>query len=80
MRYKEHCACAKKKKLRESAFAKHVVENEHGTEESEHSIELIKCVNRESKLDAYESYYIAKETAPLNVESGNIHSCLFSLI
>lgn len=80
MRYKEHCACAKKKNLRESAFAKHVVENQHGTEESEHSIELIKCVNRESKLDAYESYYIAKETAPLNVEGGNINSCLFTLI
>lgn len=40
----------------------------------------MKCVDKQSKFDAYESYYIEKEKNALNVDSGNIQSKLFSLV
>lgn len=47
----QSASCVCKKKLKESAIAGHVVENGHGIEESEHIIELIKCVkNRANSM------------------------------
>lgn len=80
VRYKEHCACAKKNKVRQSAFAAHAVMNKHGTNENDHSVSLIEHVSKTNRLDAYESFFIGKETAPLNAESEIINSELFALV
>lgn len=79
-RYKEHCACAKNGKHRQSAFADHVLNVNHGVSENEHSVKLIRSVNQCHRLDAYESYFIEKEKEALNAEDGVIKSTLFALI
>lgn len=79
-RSKEHCRCIKQFKLRESAVAEHVITNKHSTNEKNLKLSLVKCVDKQSKLDAYESYYIEKERDALNVDIGNIQSKLFSLV
>lgn len=57
-----------------------MVVNNHGIKESDHSVKLIKRVDKPSRLDAYESFYIEREEAALNAESGNIVFSLFALV
>lgn len=79
-RSKEHFNCVKQLKRRESAIAEHAISNKHTTDEKELKLSLIKCVSNDNKLDAYESYFIEKESDAINLEPGNIQSILFSLV
>ena len=76
-RYKEHCRCVKFNRPHLSAVAAHILENEHSINID--NISLVKQVNDERQLDAWESFYISIERDAMNQDEGNIQSCLFAL-
>jgi len=46
---------------------------------NKNNVALLKQVNDERMLDAYEAYYIQRDENNLNQDEGNIQSCLFAL-
>lgn len=44
------------------------------------NLKLLKQVNEDQRLDAYEAFYIQNDDTALNQDRGNIESCLFSHI
>lgn len=78
-RYKEHSSYIAKNQERRSALAEHVLNQAHFNV-SVNNMSLVKQVNDERKLDAYESYYIQSDENTINGDNGNIISNLFSLV
>lgn len=78
-RLKEHKLCIKNKEEWKSAVASHVLSEQHSMI-SDENLKLKKQVNDDRRLDAYEAYYIQKETEKMNLDEGNIISCLFAHI
>lgn len=74
----EHKTYIKNNEPRKSAFASHALEHLH-LQVSEDNVRVLKCVNNDQKLDAYESMYIHRDSAALNLDKGNIESELFDL-
>jgi len=78
-RFKEHLQCVRLNQPQRSAVASHVLIDGHeGIDKS--SLQLLKQVNDERKLDAYEAYYIQRDGNALNLDNGNIESALFRLV
>lgn len=78
-RFKEHLKCIKEKDKIHSAFAKHILENEHSLVSID-NVHLLKQVNFQNKLDAYECCFIHSHRNTVNLDNGNIDSFLFDLI
>lgn len=78
-RFNEHCACIRLNQPQKSAIATHVIIDGH-TQINKDNIKLLKQVNDDRRLDAYEAFYIQTDDNALNLDTGNITSCLFSLI
>ena len=78
-RYCEHKQYVINNEPRKSAFASHVLEQQH-LPVSSSEVHLVKCINDERKLDAYESMYICKDNTALNIDKGNIQSDFFCLL
>lgn len=75
-RFAEHEKYIHNNEPRRSAFALHAVTEKH-IPVSIDDVRLLKCVNDDRKLDAYESMYIYKDDNALNADKGNIESDLF---
>lgn len=75
-RFCDHKNYIKNNEPRKSAIAAHILDNMHGTLNTD-DVRLLKCVNDDRKLDAYESIYIQKDDNAINADSGNIESSLF---
>lgn len=78
-RFKEHNNYIKKNNCRPSALANHVLTNGHFNVCKE-NLKLVRQVNDERRLDAYESYHIQSDERSMNADNGNITSCLFRLV
>jgi len=78
-RCKEYLDNIKKNQHTRSAVALHAQKNLHLNLTS-YDIKLVKEVNKEQRLDAYESYFIQKCNNAMNTDDGNIKSNLFSLL
>lgn len=78
-RFREHSAYIAKNQESRSALAGHVLQHGH-FDVSVDNLSLVKQVNDERKLDAYESYYIQSDEHALNGDNGNIVSNLFALV
>ena len=77
-RFKEHCAHIKHNQPSKSAVAQHVLENNHFNISRNENLKLLKSVNNNTKLNAWESLYIHKNRFNLmNVDKGPIISPLF---
>lgn len=76
-RFKEHTACIRNNQPNKSAVAYHALENIHFNI-GVNNLQLLKQVNDDKKLDAYECYYIQNNKN--NTMNGNIDSCLFAII
>lgn len=83
IRINEHLRSVKNMELHK-AIPSHVFDlnnsRPHHIESFENNVKLIKNVNKPSKLDAYESLYIAINDNLMNLENGPIESPLFKLI
>lgn len=85
IRFKEHLRAIKNNKPSESAVAFHALDKLH-LNLSTLNVQLKKVINDPRTLDAYESYYIYKhrkrypQTPLMNLDNGNISSCLFNCI
>lgn len=77
-RFGEHEKYIRNNEPRKSAFAANALEHQH-LQISEENISVLKCVNNEQKLDAYESMYIHRDSTALNLDKGNIESDLFNI-
>lgn len=78
-RFSEHQKYIQTNQPRKSAFANHVLYNEHfGTSSS--NIKLLKQISDPNKLDAYEVYYIQNDADALNLDRGNIDTDLFRYV
>lgn len=78
-RFAEHQKYIQTNQPRKSAFANHVLYNEHfGTSLS--NIKLLRQIKDPNKLDAYEAYYIQKDANALNLDRGNIDTDLFRYV
>ena len=75
-RFAEHKRYIYNNEPRRSAFAQHIISEEHLPVNAD-DVSLLKCVHDNRKLDAYESMYIHKNTDALNADKGNIESDLF---
>ena len=62
-----------------SAIAGHALEYDHSNITTA-NLKLVKQINDERKLDAYESYYIQKDGNAINLDNGNIESSLIPYI
>jgi hypothetical protein len=78
-RFKEHLKAIEQKHKFKSAFAAHALESKHLTTTIE-DVKLLKRVNEERSLDAYECVLILNTENTVNLDNGNIESNLFSLI
>lgn len=79
-RWKEHVRHMKNNCPERSAVAKHFLENVKHELDKE-KFKLVKNVNRENNLDAYESFYIYKfKDKLMNIKPPEILSDLFKLI
>lgn len=76
-RFKEHSSYIAKNEGRKSAIAEHVLDNGHFNV-TINNVKLEKQVYDDRKLDAFESYYIQKDSNSLNKDNGNIESILFA--
>ena len=77
-RFKEHWQCVRLNQPQRSALASHVIIDGHeGVDKS--CLQLLKQVNDERKLDAYEAFFIQRDRNALNLDNGNIESVLFRL-
>ena len=77
-RYTEHTYHTNTGAAYRSAVALHSLENEHLS--GPRNLRLLKQVNDERRLDAYESIFIRKSTNNMNLDKGNIESMLFDLL
>lgn len=78
-RFNDHCQCIRLNFPRKSAIASHVLIDGHA-HINKNDVKLLKQVNDARRLDAYESYYIQRDNNVLNLDGGNITSCLLALI
>lgn len=78
-RFKEHSASIKFNKHRASALAAHVLQSNHFNVTKE-NLSLVKQVNDNRRLNAYESYYIQSDERAMNADNGNVISSLFALV
>lgn len=76
-RFKEHSAYINKRQCTRSALAEHVWSEGHFNV-SLANVKLIKQVNDNRLLNAYESYYIKNDEHSMNKDNGNIDSALFN--
>lgn len=76
-RYKEHLSCVRLNHPYKSAVASHILIDGHENINIE-SVSLVKQVTDERQLDAYEAFYIQNDENALNLDRGNIESCLFA--
>lgn len=77
-RFKDHCACIRLNHPYKSAIASHVLIDGHENINKE-NLCLLRQVNDDRRLDAYEAFHIQKDDNPLNLDRGNVDSCLFAL-
>lgn len=77
-RFKEHCLHIHNKHAYRSAFAAHVLDSGHENVSID-NVELLRSVNDERRLDAYECVAIYKNPNNINLDNGNIMSPLFAL-
>lgn len=75
----EHFQCIRLNYPNKSAIASHVLIDEHA-HINKTDFKLLKQVNDSRRLDAYEAYHIQRDENALNLDQGNITSCLFGLI
>ena len=78
-RFEEHITCIDKKQPNKSAFAAHILRKRHKKADL-NNVRVLKQVNDDRRLDAYESFYIQRTANLLNLDNGNIESALFSRI
>lgn len=79
VRFKEHSASFKYNKHRASALAAHVLNLGHFNVTID-NLSLVKQVNDNRRLDAYESYYIQSNENSMNADNGNVVSPLFTFV
>lgn len=79
VRFKDHCQCIRLNHPNKSAIAAHCLHDGHENVNIE-NLKLVRQVNDEKRLDAYEAYYIQRDVDCLNQDRGNIESPLFNLI
>lgn len=75
-RFKEHKHYILNNEPRRSAYAHHIISENHWPINL-CDVRLLKCVHDDRKLDAYESMYIQRDEDALNADKGNIESELF---
>lgn len=75
-RYKEHKSYVRFNQGYRSAIASHALENEHNFNQC--NVRLEKEIFDDRKLDAYESFFIQSDSNAINLDNGNIDSCLIS--
>ena len=68
--------CVRLNQPNKSAIATHILIDGH--ENISKDIKLLKQVNDERQLDAYEAYFIQKDNNALNLDSGNVQSSLLA--
>lgn len=78
-RFKEHSAYIRKNEGYKSAIAGHVLENGHFNV-NVNNLRLLKQVNDERRLDAYESFFILNDENAINKDNGNTDSPLLCRI
>jgi len=78
-RVKEHFQCIKLNQPNKSALAAHVLVDGHDGV-SKNNVKLIKQINDDRRLDAYEAYFIQNDKNSLNLDNGNVETCLFKCI
>lgn len=81
-RFKEHIRCIKNNQPKKSAVAFHAIEKLHLNIKN-YTVDLIKPLSDNFKLDAWESWFIYKYKANsdlMNIEPSPIFSPLFNLI
>lgn len=78
-RFKDHCTYIRLNYPNKSAVAAHVLIDGHTNVDSD-CVRLVKQVNDERRLDAYEAYYIQNDDNALNLDNGNIDSYLFKCV
>lgn len=76
-RIKEHKYSIRCNHAYSSAYAAHVLENNHF---SECSVSLVHTINDYRQLDAYESYEILRDDNVMNLDNGNIESPLIAYL
>lgn len=74
--FKDHCACIRLNHPYKSAIASHVLIDGHENINKE-NLCLLRQVNDDRRLDAYEAFHIQRDDNSLNLDRGNIDSCLF---
>lgn len=78
-RFNDHKSYIRLNQPNKSAIASHVIfECEENI--NIENVKLLHQVNDDRRLDAYESYYIQCDESALNLDCGNIQSCLFGRI
>lgn len=78
-RFSDHLTCIRLNRPVCSAVAAHALKNNHRIDKDT-GVRLVKAVMREQQLDAYESFFIQRNMNSMNLDNGNIFSCLFSRI
>jgi len=78
-RFTEHKGCIKANQQSRSAVALHAHQRLH-LNLDKYKIRLVKEVNDDKRLDAYESFFIRNCENAMNTDGGNINSNLFSII
>lgn len=76
-RFKDHLQCVRLNHPNKSAVAAHILNDGHENINID-CVSLVKQVNDERRLDAYEAFYIQSDDNALNLDRGNIESCLFA--
>lgn len=77
VRFKEHQSYIKYNQEYRSAIASHALQNDH-LNVQQCNLKLVKQISDEKKLDAYESYYIQKDSNAINLDNGNVESHLIA--
>lgn len=78
-RYKEHDAHTRRMDVDKSSVARHMIDNNHSTNES--NFKMLKRVNKYYELDAFESYFIHNNlTNLMNENDGPIKNSIFAKI
>lgn len=73
----EHKQCIRLNHPYKSAVASHVLVDGYANITTD-NLKLLKQVNDARRLDIYEAFYIQNDSECLNMDRGNIESCLFS--
>lgn len=77
IRFGEHIQSIRLNHPYKSAVASHILVDGHAMITKD-NLKLLKQVNDARRLDVYEAFYIQNDDTALNLDRGNIESCLFS--